>query len=186
MSDIIKAYVTGKQEGYFNVRLDYSILEENQQCRAFFMSGYKSGKIKRQKETVKESDTGKKSYNQNREAYITIMGYRASFDNWSVDSLLLKGKDKTAFEDGYQIGLLCKRGKLSERKGEDLETYMMITGYEINEESFRVYLDMLKKESSVLFSRGHNVKILCEDIKKSAIEELNNKQLDLNSNSLKR
>ena len=186
MNDMIEAYVTGKQEGYFNTRLDYSILDGDQKCRMLFMSGYKSGKLQRQKEIGNGDEVSNRTYNQIRKTYITVMGYKASFENYTVDSALLKGKDGEAFDEGYQIGLLCKLGKISEIRGEDLETYIMITGHEINEESYLVYLDMLKSKSAGLFQRGHEVKKICANIRKSAINELNDKQLDMFMNRKKR
>ena len=186
MNDKLEAYVTGKQEGYFNVRLDYSILDEDQQCRAFFMTGYQSGKAQRLKESKSEQPVDKKKFEKARKAYITVMGYKASFENYTVDSALLKGDDQEAFDSGYQIGLLCKLGKIFEIKGEDLETYMMIAGYEINEESFRVYLDMLKARKASMFHTGYEVRKKCEDIRKSSIAELNNKHSELMINNIKK
>ncbi|MBQ6546508.1 MAG: hypothetical protein IJL74_00735 [Bacilli bacterium] len=179
MNDVVESYVIGKQEGYFNVRLEYSILEEDQQCREFFVSGYRSGKKARQREASKESDSRKKKFNSIRKSYITIMGYKAAKENYTVDSLLLKGDDNTAFEEGYQIGLLCKLGKNDALNGEELDTYVMITGYETTKEGYAVYLDMLKGKAGEMFELGYKVKTLCDDIKESAIEELNNKQLDI-------
>ena len=107
------------------------------------------------------------------------MGYKAAKENYTVDSLLLKGDDNTAFEEGYQIGLLCKLGKNDALNGEELDTYVMITGYETTKEGYAVYLDMLKGKAGEMFELGYKVKTLCDDIKESAIEELNNKQLDI-------
>ncbi len=186
MNDKLEAYVTGKQEGYFNVRLDYSILDADQECRAFFMTGYRAGKVKRLREIEDKESVDAKRFDKVRKTYITVMGYKASFEDYTVDSALLKGEDKEAFEDGYQIGLLCKLGKIFEIKGEDLETYMMIAGYEINEESFLVYLELLKAKKAGMFHTGHEVRKICEDIRKSSITELNNKHTDLVINNIRK
>ena len=186
MNDKLEVYVIGKQEGYFNVRLDYSILDADQECRAFFMTGYRAGKVKRLREIDNKESIDENRFDKVRKAYITVMGYKASFESYTVDSALLKGDDKEAFEDGYQIGLLCKLGKNFEIKGEDLETYMMIAGYEISEEIFPVYLDLLKAKKASMFHRGHDARKICEDIRKASIIELKNKHTDFVIDNIKK
>lgn len=179
MNDVVAAYIKGRQEGFFNVRLEYSILEKNQQSRAFFAQGYQIGKSNRQQESINESEGQKNDYDLNRKAYITIMGYRAASKGETVNSLLLKGDDKVAFEEGYKVGLLHKNGNMNQISLKDLETYLMITGYEITDESYLVYLDMLKDNDGLMFNRGHKVNVICKNIHDDAINELKNRHLDL-------
>lgn len=186
MSETVNAYIKGRQEGYFNVRLDYSILDMDQQARAFFAKGYHIGRQNRQAETANESTGQKKIYASNRKAYITIMGYKAACQAETVNSSLLKGEDKVAFEEGYKVGLLYKNGSIDQINSESLGTYLMITGYEINDESYLVYLDMLKENGGLVFQRGHNVNILCNRIKAASINELNENQLNIYTKEIKR
>lgn len=186
MSDTVDAYIRGRQEGYFNVRLEYTILNMDQQSRGFFAKGYHIGKQNRQVESINESETQKNNYIKNRKAYITIMGYKAASKDDTVNSTLLKGDDKVAFEEGYKVGLLHKNGNMDQIKAESLETYLMVTGYEINEESYLVYLDMLKDYGGMIFQKGHAVRVLCDGIRNVAINELNQNKMSIYEKEIKR
>lgn len=186
MNDTVAAYIKGRQEGYFNVRLEYTILDMNQQSRAFFAKGYHIGKQNRYAESIKEAKDQKNNYVNNRKAYITVMGYKAASKGDTVNSALLKGDDKIAFEEGYKVGLLHKNGNMDQIKAGSLETYLMVTGYEINDESYFVYLDMLKDYGGGVFQIGRNVRVLCDSIRDAAIKELQENQLDVFMKEVKR
>ena len=186
MNDVVAAYVRGRQEGYFNVRLDSSILDMNQQSRAFFAKGYHIGKKNRKIESINETKSQNNEYIENRKAYITIMGYKSACQGETVNSSLLKGVDKISFEDGYKVGLLHKNDKIDQINPESLETYLMITGFDITDESYSVYLDMLKDYSGLVFARGHKVSDICKGIYNSAIKELKDNQLNIFKKDLQR
>ena len=106
-NDIYSFYTKGREEGYFNVRLESSILKKNQETRQVFLSGYKLGRQIRKNEELSETEDSKQLYIQRRSAYITSMGYKAACDGYSVDSSSLNDEDKNAFELGYNAGVLC-------------------------------------------------------------------------------
>ncbi len=171
MNDIVSYYVKGSKEGYFGVRLDNSILKQDNKARAFFVSGYQFGK------SIMKKGTEKSKYEFNRKMYITIMGFKTAAEGYSMGSSLLKGDDKKSFEDGYRAGLIYKEGNINQASPEDFEIYSVAMGYEAKDDGFDVYADLLDEKVKANFHTGHNINILCNRIQDEAINKLNEGQI---------
>ena len=172
MNDIMSCYLHGSYEGYFNVRLEYTILDMDQRARALFLNGYQFGKNIKNENHKFSND----SYLENRNTFITIMGYRAATEGLTLSSQLLKGKDKEAFETGYKVGLQVKDGKTEQLDGNDLCIYASVMGYEINDESYNLCVDIFRDEIRSSFRKGHNIGRICQKIQDTVVEEINNQK----------
>lgn len=171
MNDIISYYVKGSQEGYFGVRLDTSILNQDNKARAFFVSGYQFGK------SIMKKGFEKSQYENNRTMYITIMGFKTAAEGYSMNSSLLKGEDKKCFEDGYRVGTIYKEGSINQASPEDFGIYSAAMGFEAHDDGFNVYADLLDEELQASFHTGHSVNTLCNKLQDEAINKLNESQL---------
>lgn len=171
MDDKISYYIKGSQEGYFDVRLEKSILVQDHEVRSFFLNGYKFGKSMR-----KSKDSNKYKYDEYRKSYITIMGFKAATEGCTMDSSLLKGDEKKAFDDGFRVGLLSKEEKTNQLSTDEYSIYAMAMGYEAHEEGFSVYLDIINENIKPIFHTGYSINKLCNDIEKKAIDHLNESQ----------
>lgn len=186
MNDIVSAYLKGREEGYFNVRLGYEILYSNPQTRAFFGKGYKMGEKTREIERQHESESEKTSYEQHRKAYITIIGYRSVSENYIADSGMLKNEeDARAFEQGCKIALAYKDKDINTLDNNDADLYALLTGYNNAMEHNLNCSFIVKEENSRAFQQGYNVGQICKDIKRDAIKELSDVQLQLYKNRSK-
>ena len=188
MNDLITSYLKGREEGYFNARLGFDILNHNQQSRAFFAKGYQIGKTTRRIEEINETEASINNYIESRKVYITIIGYKSSYeDNCFANSQMLREEeDKRAFERGSNIGLACKNNNLSELNEDDLRIYAAIVGYNNAMNDVPNYSFIIREEDRYEFQKGYNVGQICKDIKRDAIEELNATQIKYIENKAKK
>lgn len=187
MNDIIESYLKGREEGYFNVRLGYDVLYMDPQARAFFGKGFKIGEKLRKQEENNETEAKHIMYNQMRNAYITIVGYKSTYEYYIADESLLKNEDDIkAFEEGCRIGLEYKSGTINELNSDDADLYAIISGYNNAIENDLDCTFIVKEENMASYQRGYNVGKVCKDIKTDAMNELNEIQINSFKNKSKK
>lgn len=179
MNDIISSYLKGREEGYFNVRLGYDVLYMDPQARAFFGKGFKVGEKLRKQDESNETEANHVFYNKIREAYITIMGYKSTYEYYIADSSLLKDEnDIRAFEEGCRIGLEYRDSSSKELNSDDADLYALISGYNNAIENDLNCSFVVAEENVIFFQRGYNVGKMCQDIRRDALKELHESQVN--------
>ena len=101
-----KYFIIGKSEGFFKVKLD-KIIDNEENVVNSYLQGYNEGEKKRSDYLTDEDN--KEKWLENREGYIRTIGLKVGYENYSATDDNLNEDDKKIFSKGLKEGLFKRK-----------------------------------------------------------------------------